>query len=146
MKLRRRSAATAVTMSAALAGTVAAAALLAACTCSSAPSSQERASALCAKAAGSGHVVASFATTVGGVRAWNSWGPGQQPRPVAWRGYPASDFAAWCWVATSAVSTTSGNSGYSGNIVAISDGKPAITFATGDFDVMPPEPNGPIVP
>ncbi len=140
MKLRRRSAATAVTMSAALTGTVAAAALLAACTGSSAPNNQERASALCAKAAGSGHVVASFATTVGGVRAWNSYGPGQQPRPVAWAGYPASDFAAWCWVATS------GNSDNSGNIVAISNGKPAITFATGDFNVMPPEPNGPVIP
>jgi hypothetical protein len=30
--------------------------------------------------------------------------------------------------------------------VAVSDGKPAITFATGDFTVMPPEPNGPVVP
>lgn len=135
MKLRRRSAATAVAMSAALAGTVAAAALLAACTGSSAPSSQERASALCAKAAGTGHVVASFATTVGEVRAWKV-GPGQQPAAAAWGGYSAGDFAAWCWLATS---------GNSGNVVAISGGKPAITFATGDFAAMPPSANGPAV-
>jgi ABC-type phosphate transport system substrate-binding protein len=137
MKLRRRSAATAVAMSAALAGTVAAAVLLTACTGSSAPSSQERASALCAKAAGTGHVVASFATTVGEVRAWKV-GPAQHPAAAAWGGYSAGDFAAWCWLATSA-------SGSSGNVVAISGGKPAITFATGDFAAMLPSANGPAV-
>jgi hypothetical protein len=138
MDLRRRSAPTAAGLPAALAGTVAAAALLAACAGSSAPSSQERASALCAKAAGTSHVVASFATTVGEVRAWKE-GPNQRPAAAAWGRYPAGDFAAWCWLATSA-------SGNSGNVVAISGRKPAITFATGDFAAMPPSANGPSVP
>ena len=138
MKLRQRRAATAAAMPAALAGTVAAAVLLAACTGSSAPSSQERASALCAKAAGTSHVVASYATTVGEVRAWKG-GPNERPAAAVWGRYPAGDFAAWCWLATSA-------SGNSGNVVAISGGKPAITFATGDFAAMPPSANGPNVP
>lgn len=134
MKLRRRTATS--LPPAALAGTVMAAVLLAACTGSSGHSSQERASALCVKAAGTGsHVVASFATTVGEVRSWKV-GPGQQPAATAWGGYPAGDFAAWCWL---------GTSGNSGNVVATSDGKPAVDFATGDFAAMPPNPNGPAV-
>jgi hypothetical protein len=134
MKLRRRTAATTAALSAALAGTVL---LLASCTGGSAPSSQERASALCAKAAGTAsHVVASFAATVGEVRSWKV-GPGQQPGAAAWGGYSAGDFAAWCWLATS---------GNSGNVVAVSGAKPAITFATGDFAAMPPSPDGPAVP
>jgi hypothetical protein len=137
MKVRRRTVATAVALSAALAGTVTAAVLLAACTGSSGPSGHERASALCAKTAGTAsHVVASFATTVGEVRSWKA-GPGQQPAAAAWGGYSAGDFAAWCWL---------GTSGNSGNVVATSGGKPAITFATGDFAAMPPSPNGPAVP
>lgn len=108
--------------------------LLAWCTGCSGPGRQERASALCAKATGTAsHVVASFATTVGEVRSWKV-GPGLQPAAAAWGGYPAGDFAAWCWLAIS---------GNSGNVVATSDGKPAITFATGDFAAMPPGPDGP---
>jgi hypothetical protein len=115
---------------------VAAAVLMTACTGSSGPSGQERASALCAKAAGTtSHVVASFATTVGAVRSWRG-GPGLQPAAAAWGHYPAGDFAAWCWLGTGVDS---------GNVVAVSDGKPAVGFATGDFSAMPPGPNGPAV-